>query len=244
MNRRLLIIAFVLSFALVGCGSSSNSVNPPTPTDGSNNGGNLNTGNGVVCPNGAPSWACDGSQAPLFFGNVNEASLNYPDLANIAIGRPNAITPFVPNLVSDARFSIALGTTPSGTSANKVRVSFEDRAGWYAEEVSSFPGDTAWTLSTLGPALDTINSDLRITFRVFAVLKSTGLVDANIYYRLRQPGDTQCETITCNGTAQQCAMYPPPDTTVPCKSYMSTGNSAVQYLGHVDNVDYSTWLKN
>ncbi len=221
-------MAFAL--VLIGCGSSSSSNNPPTATTTTST-GSLSTGSGVVCPSGVPSWACDGSQVPLLFGNANEKALGYPDLAAISDGV------IVPPLVSDPRFSLVLSTSRSASTTTSVRVSFEDTDGWWAEEIPSFTNVANWS----GNTLDTINSSSTITYRVISNLDGNGNLTGNIYYRIRQSTETQCETITCNGTAAQCALYPPPDPTVPCQNYMATTNSSVVYLGYYNSVPYTQW---
>jgi hypothetical protein len=115
-------------------------------------------------------------------------------------------------------------------------LSFEDKLGFYGAQ---WTVGAAYETGTFdGTNLNIIFSDSSLSIRVEGVV-SSGNVNATIYYRVRQPADTQCEaeTVTCVNAFGQpeppsyCGNPPPPDVATPCLAYTDPSQSSVKPYG-------------
>lgn len=214
----LLSISLGLLF-LVACGDTgSNTTGIPT------SGGSGSGGTTPVTPD--PTNPTPGLPDLSKSSAINlDDKINYSGLIAIA---GNVVTP----IVGDPRAVLKITNTTNLSVNGTLRLAFEDKAGFWWADMNSVEGTGVNTSS----ALDIIFSDNSLTIRIIAG-RSGNLLISNIYYRVRQSGETQCLPVYCyvNGTpvpfGSQFCPIPKPDTAGICRNYISTTLSSVKKLG-------------
>lgn len=241
LNLSLLLIGFTIA-ACSNTTQTSGSV--PTP---SNPASGTQTTLTVPTPSQNPNIPDLTNAVPINL--VDKTS--YSGLMDISSGQ------VYPPLVGDPLIDMQL-TSGGGTVVNgQVLVAFEDSQEFWGAELPSFNGMG----TALANSLDMTFADEDLVVRVIGSI-SSGTLNGNIYYRVRQSGEIACEnvTVTCElsgyiyattsrGVRQlighsrdssQCnTNY---DTVTPCQQYVDTSNPQVKQLGSFE-ATYSNWAQ-
>jgi hypothetical protein len=202
---------FVITAMVVvaACGNQTQTPTTPTtntPTTNTNNNGvpDLTGALPILLTNGAPNYT----------------GLN--DLAHGVYPTDNG------SLVGNARVLMRLGPQRSTTVTGSIIIAFEDLAGFWAAQLSTFE-----TISTvINNTIDAIFSDDEFVLRVTGSLVGNNIQNGRIYYRVRGYNENQCKkvVVTCYGYPSWWPC-PQPDYNTPCRNYMSTTNTQVKSLG-------------
>ena len=180
-------------------------------------------------------------------------SIKLPSESDLT-GLENFFGILYPPMVGDPLVEMILSgdmrtTTPAGT----IRLAVEDKVGLTARDFPSFAGTGHVTVESTGNVFDMIFADDQIVVRAVGLINSTSTLNATIYYRMRQTGDTECEAIsyTCHDQhgnvvpVSDCYPAGPPDTVAPCENYMGGSSPAtkagVNVLGTFQ-AHYTSWF--
>jgi len=238
LKRHIIYLSLVLSLVLISCSKSSSSNSPV----GGGDGPTVTTIPTVTVPTSDPYGEEVRNSTAIDLAD----KVNYSGLIDItgSGGRPGNINA---PLVGDARVRFRTTNTRSQSIQGKLFLSFEDQDGfWAAEWASAFPGTGVQTSTTTGKTVDIIFADDDLVVRTQGVVVNQNFFGA-LYYRLRQPGENACRTVTVTCTVtypwgtysfvpadgQSCPGYSTTaDTVTPCRNYMNTSNSQVKRLGN------------
>ena len=247
MKLRFQILGTFVALAMFAACSSKDQSNGSVPAPANPAGGTQTT---ITVPNSG--------QNPNIPNLTNANPINLVDKTGLSGLLDIAGGQVYPPLVGDPLIDMDI-TSAGGTAVNgSVLVSFEDSQEFWGAELPSFNGMG----TALANSLDMTFADEDMVIRVIGSM-SGGTINGNVYYRIRQSGDIECEnvTVTCepNGTilastrhgvqrvvghalsGSQCSTYY--DTVTPCQQYVSTSNSQVKNLGSFEGT-YSSWVNN
>ena len=189
---------------------------------------------------------------------TNAVPIDLVDETNLTGLKDIAEGQVYPPLVGDPLINMTI-TSGGGTVVNgQVLVAFEDSQEFWGAQLPSFNGMGV----ALANSLDMTFADEDMVIRVMGSINN-GTLDGNIYYRMRQSGDTECEnvTVTCEpdgyiyattgrGVRQLIGFHSRDDgqcntnydTVTPCQQYIDTTNSQVKQLGSFE-ATYSNWAQ-
>ena len=240
MKRHIIILGWILSLTLVSCSQSSSNDAPIGGGDG-----NDPTVTTITTPTTPPEDPY-GEEIRNSVAVDLADKVSYSGLIDItgSGGRPGNINP---PLVGDVKVRFRTTDTRSQAIQGKLFIAFEDQSGfWGASWENAFLGTGIQTTTSSGKTVDIIFADDDLVVRTQGVVINQNFFGA-LYYRLRQPGENACKTVTVTCTVtypwgtynfvpadgQTCPGYTTPvDTVTPCRNYMNTSNSQVKRLGN------------
>jgi len=232
--RRLFFSVLIVLVALVvGCGSSDSSNSVPQATN-PNNVGTIPIPTPTTTSNGVPDLS---HSAAIQVPNTNDYS-GFGTLLEEQIYPPVVGNPEIQISAVVSR------QAPYTASSNcTALIGIEDNYGWTGAEWSVYPDASTVLSDNTGVHANLYFSDTDTTVWVAGNIDSSGNWNGTIMYRMRAPGETQCEPVTCspagstycNGWIAQQAQY--------CVNYMNinTYPSQVKVLGYFQHA-FSDWV--
>lgn len=238
------VFATALVFT-VACGQSS-SQTTPLPTNPAGDGSTKPINSNPPSDTRLPAWmgkaisfvlpTCSGTSNTCFQG---QSLLGLIDIAS------NVLTPLV-----DTYFALELDSGRSSNARGVLHLGFEDDYGFWGADIPSFAGASTFQASQL----DMIFSDSEVTFRLVATVVNDQMQNAQIHYRMRQSGETQCQATyyTCyvnyndgrgNIESNACPTQAPTNNDINvCRNYMYINGTTVKKLGDVTG-SFSQWIQ-